>query len=165
LELGNSLLVLMSDAPASLALVTIILHELADPTQVDMTLAYYLEPLLWQRSDPGISEALQHLFEQEDALLDNTQPASPPTYFSQARTLIIRQGLSPDRVHVEAHWRQPDLLSYRKTQLTNGTYSAVIIVRHHYDMLFGLLGVTLRQVLIPFGHQVHVHILDLSIET
>ena len=78
---------------------------------------------------------------------------------------MLQYQMSAEKLHIEDDWRQPDLLAQRRGQLSSGAYSAVILGRQHYNLLFGLLGMTLQQVLSQFGHQVLVHVLDLDGES
>jgi hypothetical protein len=153
--LGNSLLILMSDTPASLAMIRNVLRQLADPPRARITLAHYLEPLLWRTADLKTILAWQEWFEQQDDLLNVSQPDPDlPSYFDRARGTLVQTGIVPEQIHVDMVWHNLDTINMRLAHLGRGDYSGVVIVRHHYDLLFNLLGSTLRQMLEPYGHQI-----------
>jgi hypothetical protein len=163
LELGRAPLILMSDTPASLAMVQFVSRQVADPARIEITLAHYLEPLSWQTLDAGQTRRLETLYKEEEVLLtENAAPASIPesSYFEQANEVFIRAGVPTEQVHIETDWQHSDVIADRLDRLNAGGYSAVIIVRHHYDILYRFLGQSLRQILAQFGHQIHVWVFD-----
>jgi hypothetical protein len=161
-KLGRAPLILMSDTPASLAMVQVMSRQVADPAQIEITLVHYLEPLSWHTLDAGQTQHLETLFEEEERLLAENRTTGAPEsgYFEEARNVLIRAGVPADRVHIEADWRQSGVVATRLEQLDQGSYSTVIIVRHHYDLLYRFLGRSLRELLAQFGHQVYVWVFD-----
>jgi hypothetical protein len=157
-DLGNSLLVIMSNTPGSLAMVKIAARQLPDPTHVEITLAHYLEPVLWQ--DHVAAQALEKLFRQEELLLDGEQASQSDVYFQQSRSLLRDIGIPISRIHVEAVWNQRDIASVRLAKLADGTYSTLIIARHHYDLLHRLLDATLADVLRRNGSRAMLWVID-----
>jgi hypothetical protein len=162
-ELGHAPLILMSNTPASLAMVQLVSRQVADPAQIEITLAHYLEPLSWQTLDAGQAHHLDTLFKEEEGLLaenGTTTIAPESSYFEKANGVFIRAGVPADHVHIETGWQRSDVIAIRLDQLNSGRYSTVVIVRHHYDILYRFLGQSLRQILAQFGHQIHVWVFD-----
>jgi hypothetical protein len=157
--LGNSLLILMSDTPASLTMIREVVRQLVDPTHTTITLAYYLEPMLWLPVNQDTLKNWHDVFDQEAKLLEKSPP-NTSSYFDRACRTLSQAGVKPEQIRVETLWRDPETISLRLMHLKRGTYSGVVIVRHHYDLVFSLLGITLRRALDQYGHQVTVWIFN-----
>jgi len=156
--LGNSLLIVMSNTPGSLVIVRTVAQHLTDPLQTEITLAHYLEPVLWENGSTTIVQRLESLFQHEEGLLAST--ASTDHYFRQGHVIFRQAGIPPAHIHLEPTWNRPEVAAARVARLAAGLYSAVIIAQHHYDVIYRLLNVTLTEIVARHGSRAAVWIID-----
>ncbi len=158
-DLGSNLLIVMSNTPGSLAMVMATVRQLTDPRRADISLAHYLEPVLWADQPAERVQMLERLFRQEGELLVETKLLAD-NYFEQSRSVLRASGVSDEHIHVETTWNNQDVAANRVALLANGVYSAVVIARHHNDILCHLLETTLSDLLGQYQSKITLWVVD-----
>lgn len=158
-DLGSNLLIVISNTPGSLAMVTAVVRRLSDPGRADISLAHYLEPVLWADRPADRVQTLERLFRQEGELLVEPELAAD-NYFEQSRSVLRASGVSDEHIHVETTWNNQVVAANRVALLAKSVYSTIVIARHHNDILCRLLGTTLSDLLGQYHSKTILWVLD-----
>ncbi len=148
-NLGNNVLIAMSDRSASLRLVQTVAHQLADPAHTRITLFHYLEPIYWEHGGVNRPEEAEELRRQEQEWLtcERDQEVITSRYFQQARSILRRAGVPAGSIRTKMTWDTNNVAEAALAELKAGDYTTVVIGRHHRSLFDRLLGGDLANIL------------------
>ncbi len=162
-SLGNQVLIALSNRSASIRLVQIVVHHLADPAHTRITLFHYLEPIYWEHGGVNCPEDEEDLRQQEKQWLasEHDQEVITSRYFQQARSILFRGGVPAGNIRAKMTWDTNDVAAAILAELKAGDYTTVVIGRHHHSLFDRLLGGDLADILERHEkHQVAVWSVD-----
>lgn len=149
-NLGNNLLIAMSNTSASLKLVEHVARHLPDPPHTRITLMHYLQPTMWEHGgDVESPEKLKEILETEDQQFQNEEREEERTerYFDQATAILQQNGVPEANIQTTIDWDDRDVAAAILDELHSGRYTAVAVGQHHHDILDRLLGGSLADTL------------------
>ncbi len=148
-NLGNKVLIALSNRSASLRLVQMVAHRLADPVHTRVTLFHYLEPIYWEHGGINRPEDAEELRQQEHEWLasEHDQEVITSRYFQQARSILYRAGVPGGNIRTKMTWDTNNVAEAALAELKAGDYTTVVIGRHHHSLVDRLLGGDLADIL------------------
>ncbi len=141
-SLGNHVLIALSNRSASLRLVQVVAHHLADPAHTRITLFHYLEPIYWEHGGVNHPEDAEELHQQEREWLtsEHDQEVITSRYFQQARSILYRAGVPAGNIRAQTTWDTNNVAEAVLAELKVGDYTTVVIGRHHHSLVDRVLG-------------------------
>jgi transaldolase/glucose-6-phosphate isomerase len=163
-NLGNSLLIAMSNTPDSLALIRVVATWVPGLAHKTITLMHYITPVYWEHGGGSSPKELETIRKEEEQIWENERNRVTLTrsYFEEARFILQDAGVHPDQIHTKIVYEGETIADTILGQLKEGYYSAVIIGSHHHATLFGLLKNNLADVIHRHAAYVHVWAIDLQ---
>lgn len=148
-NLGNNILIALSNRSASLRLVQTVARRLADPARTRITLFHYLEPVYWEHGGIDRPEEAEELRQQEQEWLacEHDREVITSRYFQQARSILYRAGVSTGNIRTKMTWDTNNVAEAALAELKAGDYTTVVIGRHHHSLFDRLLGGDLADIL------------------
>lgn len=148
-NLGDNVLIALSNRSASIRLVQMVAHRLADPARTRITLFHYLEPIYWEHGGVNRPEDVEELRQQEQQWLANEhdQEVITSRYFQQARSILYRAGVQAGNIRAKMTWDTNEVAAAVLAELKAGDYTTVVIGRHHHSLFDRLLGGDLADIL------------------
>ncbi len=148
-NLGNNVLIALSNRSASLRLVQLVARRITNPAQTRITLFHYLEPIYWEHGGIDRPEEAEELRQQAQEWLahEHDQEVITSRYFQQARSILYRAGIPAGNIRAKMTWDTNNAAEAILTELKAGDYTTVVIGRHHHSLVDRLLGGDLADVL------------------
>ncbi len=148
-NLGNDVLIALSNQNVSMRLVQMVAHQLADPARTWITLFHYLEPIYWEHGGVNRPEDRAELRQQEQQWLasEHDQEVITSRYFQQARSILYRAGVPAANIRTKMAWDTNDVAEAILAELKAGDYTTVVVGRHHHSLFDRLLGGDLADIL------------------
>ena len=156
--LGRNLLVALNDTDESLETVRILTKELREPEKTWITLIHYLAPVYWEHG--GFTKKTVKILEEEAMRKEVSEEIRTEMFFEKAEAILTEGGVPSEQIKSLTSWdarNGPDAIL---TEIKLGNYSAVIIGRHHHNMLFHLLNLTLADFLRQHTDRTAVWVID-----
>ncbi len=148
-NLGNNVLIALSNQSASLRLVQTVARQLADPARTRITLFHYLDPIYWEHGGVSRPEDREELRQQEQQWLasEYNQEVITSRYFQQARSILYRAGVPAGNIRTKMTWETNDVAEAILAELNAGDYTTVVVGHHHHSLFDRLLGGDLADIL------------------
>jgi nucleotide-binding universal stress UspA family protein len=161
-NLGDNLLIAMSNRPASLDMVRSVARQLPNPAHVKITLMHYLAPIYWEHGGGTNREAIEEIHRQEGEWVEQEyrREALTEQYFARAQSILLAAGVPASRIRTKMAWDANDLPEAVLSELQAGNYSTVIIGRHHHTVLYELLQGELADVLRRHAENINVWVIE-----
>ncbi len=140
-NLGNHILIALSNRSASLRLVQAVAHRLTYPSRTRITLFHYLESIYWEHGGvnrPGDMESLRRQ-EKQWLASEHDQEVITSRYFQQARSILYRAKVPAENIRTKMTWDTNDVATAILAELKGGDYTTVVIGRHHHSLFERLL--------------------------
>lgn len=136
-NLGENLLIAMSDSSASLNLIRIVADRIPDLAETEITLMHYLAPIYWEHGGVIDREDLDALRAEEKEIWQEERADKKETrrYFEQARSILVKAGIPNEHIHMRWAYEENDVTEAVLDTLKAGQYSSVIVGKHHHDNL------------------------------
>jgi nucleotide-binding universal stress UspA family protein len=161
-NLGNNLLVAMDNAASSLYMVRVLARLLPDHKRIRITLMHYLAPIYWEHAgidSPEDEEALENEEEWVEAE-EEKEELETDFYFKQATAILERAGVPSRAIRTRLHFDENSVSEAVLTELQDGLYTSVVMGRQHHDLLAGMLGGPVTDVLRQHDEDIAVWVIE-----
>jgi len=157
-NLGRNLLVALNDTDESLETVRILAQELREPEKTWITLIHYLAPVYWEHG--GFTKETVEILEEEALRKEVSEEIRTEAFFEKAEAILTAGGVPAEQIKALESWDARNVPDAILTEIKLGSYSAVIIGRHHHNTLFRLLNLTLADFLRQHTDRTAVWVVD-----
>ncbi len=163
-NLGNSLLIAMSNTPESLALIRAVATWVPGLAHKTITLIHYITPVYWEHGGASSPAEVEMIRKEEEQIWESEHNRITLTqsYFEQARFILQDAGVHPKQIQTKIVYEGESVADTILIQLKEGYYTGVIIGSHHHKTLFGLLNNSLADVIHRHAEYVQVWAIDLE---
>jgi nucleotide-binding universal stress UspA family protein len=163
-NLGDRLLIALSDTPESLEMLRQVAKNLPNPANTFITLMHYLAPIYWEHGGVESPEDLEQIRHEEERIEEAEIEEEQETehYFERARTILERAGVPSQQIDATVHYDENSAAEAVLTELKDGAYTGVIMGAEHHTKLLGLLGGPVTDVLRKHDPNVVVWVVEVE---
>ena len=161
-NLGNRLLIALSDTPESMAMVRYVANELDDPANTHIKLMHYLAPIYWEHggADPGEDRTFIKREEEQIEEMERESDEETEHYFDRASAILEHAGVPHQQIDTTLRYDENSVSEAVLDELKAGAYTGIIMGARHHRELLGLLSNSVTEVLHKHDKNVVMWVVD-----